>query len=117
MMSVDINQGYPEACTSPGFMTTRTRTPKPGPPGTAVLEQLAELDVESISPATARKLLEFRFAAAHHARVKALSRKAQLGTLSPAEHQELDEYIRVGALLSILQSRARRVLKDTGPTP
>ena len=99
-------------------MATRTRTTKPGPPGTAVLEQLAELGVESISPATARKLLEFRFAAAHHARVKALSRKAQLGTLSPAERQELEEYIRVGTLLSILQSRARRVLKNNaGPTP
>ena len=118
MMSVDINQGYPKVSMSPELMATRTRTMKPGPAGTAVLEQLAELDVASISPATARKLLAFRFAAAHHARVKTLSRKAQLGTLSPAEQQELDEYIRVGTLLSILQSRARRVLKNNaGPTP
>src|SRR5262249_52424630 len=117
MMSVDITQKYPEITMSPELMATRTHTTKPEPPGTAVLEQLAELEVESISPATARKLLEFRFAAAHHARVKALSRKAQLGTLGPAEHQELDEYIRVGTLLSILQSRARRVLKDAGLTP
>jgi hypothetical protein len=98
-------------------MATRTGRTKPGPAGTAVLEQLAELDAESLSPATARKLLEFRFAAAHHARVKALSRQAQAGTLDPAEQEELDEYIRVGTLLSILQSRARRVLKNAGQAP
>ena len=46
-----------------GYMATRTSTTKPGPAGTAILEQLAELDVESIAPATARKILEFRFGA------------------------------------------------------
>jgi hypothetical protein len=97
-------------------MATRTGSTKSGPPGTEVLEQLAELDVESLSPATARKLLEFRFGAPHHRRVKALSRKAHAATLSPAEQQELDEYIRVGTLLSILQSRARRALKAAGQT-
>jgi hypothetical protein len=97
-------------------MATGAGRTKPGPAGTAILEQLAELNVESISPATARKLLEFRFGAAHHARVKALSRKAQAGTLGPAEQEELDEYICVGTLLAILQSRARRVLKDAAQT-
>jgi hypothetical protein len=101
---------------NPGLMATRTGTTRPGPAGTAVLEQLAELDVESISPATARKLLEFQFSAPHHARVKALSHKAQGGTFSPDEQEELDEYIRVGTLLSILQSRARRVLNVAGQT-
>ena len=98
-------------------MATKARTAEPGPPGTAVLEQLAELDVESISPATARKIIGFRFAASHHQRVKALSQQAQAGTLSPTEQQELDEYIRVGTLLSILQSRARRALKAAGQAP
>ncbi len=98
-------------------MATRIRTTKPGPAGTAILEQLAELDVESISPATARKILEFRFGASHHTRVEALSEWAQSGTLTPAEQEELDEYIRVGTLLSILQSRARRALKAAGQAP
>jgi hypothetical protein len=102
---------------NPGLMATKTGTTKPGPAGTAILEQLAELAVESISPATARKVLEFRFGASHHTRVKALSRKAQAGTLTPAEQEELDEYIRVGTLLSILQSRARRALKAAGQAP
>ena len=88
-------------------MVSRTGTTKPGPPGTAILEQLAGLDAENLSPATARKLLEFRFDAPHHRRVEALSQKAQAGTLAPEEREELDEYIRVGTLLSVLQSRAR----------
>jgi hypothetical protein len=100
-----------------GLMATRTGTTKSGPPGTAVLEQHAELDAESLSPATARKILEFQFGTSHHQRVKALSRKAQAATLSPAEQEELDEYIRVGTLLSILQSRARRALKAAGQAP
>jgi hypothetical protein len=49
--------------------------------------------------------------------VEALSRKAQTGALSPDEREELDDYIRVGTLLSILQSRARRVLEAAGQDP
>jgi hypothetical protein len=97
-------------------MATRAGTTKTGPVGTAVIEQLAEIDVESISPATARKLLELEFGGGHHARVKALSQKAQAGTLNLAEREELDEYIRGGTLLSILQSRARRVLENARQT-
>ena len=101
---------------NPELMATRAGTTKTEPVGTAVLEQLAELDVESISPAAARKILDFRFDASHHARVNALSQKAQEGTLTPSEQDDLDEYIRVGILLSILQSRARRALKNAGET-
>ena len=92
-------------------MATKASTAEPGSPGTAVLEQLADLDVASISPTVARKILGFRFAASHHRHVKALSQKAQTGTLDPAEPEELDEYLRVGTLLSILQSRAPPRLK------
>jgi hypothetical protein len=95
-------------------MATRTASAKPESVGTAVLEQLAELEVRSISPETARKLLQFRFDPVHHDRVNVLSEKAQQGALTSAEQSELDEYIRVGSLLSILQSKARQVLKKAG---
>lgn len=97
-------------------MVTEAGTPKPEPVGTAVLEQLAELDVRSISPETARKLLQFRLDASHHERVSLLSEKAQQGTLTPSEQVDLDDYIRVGTLLGILQSRARQVLRNAGQT-
>jgi hypothetical protein len=101
----------------PDLMATRTGTAKPEPVGTAVLGQLADLDVKSLTPEIARRLLGLRFDASHHERVGALSDKAQKGTLTPGEQDELDEYIRVGTLLSILQSRARQALKNAGQTP
>jgi hypothetical protein len=97
-------------------MATKTGTSKPEPVGTAILEQLADIDVRSLSPETARKLLELRFDATHHARVNDLSAKAQEGTITPAEGEELDEYLRVADLLAILQSRARQALNDAGVT-
>jgi hypothetical protein len=95
-------------------MATKTGTAGLEPVGTALLEQLADLDVRSISPGTARKLLELRFGSSHQRRVTALSQKAQEGTLTPAERAELDEYIRVADLLAILQSRARQALRNAG---
>jgi hypothetical protein len=97
-------------------MITKPGRSKPGPVGTAVLKQLADLDVQSISPETARKLLRFQFDDSHHERVRLLSEKARQGTLTPSEQDDLDEYIRVGTLLGILQSRARRVLRNAGQT-
>ena len=98
-------------------MATETGTSKPAPVGTAVLGQLADLAVQSISPETARKLLRLRLDSSHHERVAVLSAKAREGTLTPAERDELDEYLHVADLLAILQSRARRALKDAGLTP
>jgi hypothetical protein len=69
-----------------------------------------------MSPTTARKLLELSFSRPQQERVALLSEKAQEGTLAPPEQDELDEYIRVADLLAILQSRARRTLKDADPS-
>jgi hypothetical protein len=98
----------------PTLMVIKPGTSTPKPVGTAVLEQLAQLDVQSISPETARKLLEAHFDASHHERVSLLSEKAEQGTLTAAEQEDLDEYLHVGSLLGILQSRARQVLRNAG---
>ncbi len=79
-----------------------------------MLEQLADLDVKSISPAVAHKLLGVAFTRSHQHRVDALSEKAREGSLTSAEQAELDEFIRVADLLAILQSRARQALKRAG---
>ena len=92
-------------------MTTDANSPKHEHPAIGVLRQHADIDPESLSPGTARKLLELSFSRPQQERVALLSEKAQEGTLTPAEQEELDEYIRVGTLLSILQSKARRTLR------
>ena len=89
------------------FMATKTVAAKPEPVGTAMLEQLADLDAKSISPETARKFLDLAFSRLQQERVHALSQKAREGSLTPTEGAELDEFIRVANLLAILQSRAR----------
>ena len=94
-------------------MATRTGTSRV-PIGTALLEQLADLDAHTLSPQTACKLLELKVDRSHQRRVTALSKKARAGSLLPSEKSELDEYIRVANLLAILQSRARQALKRAG---
>jgi uncharacterized protein YnzC (UPF0291/DUF896 family) len=46
------------------------------------------------------------------ARVNELSAKAREGSLTEAETQELDSYLHIGSLLAVMQSKARRLLKN-----
>jgi hypothetical protein len=96
------------------LMATKAGAAKPEPAGISLLEQLAELDADSLSPETARKLLHLRFESSHEKRVDVLSEKARQGSLLPSERDDLDEYLRVADLLAILQSRARQALKNAG---
>jgi hypothetical protein len=43
--------------------------------------------------------------------MRELSAKARRGTLTPEEDAEMDNFERVGSILSILKSKARQVLK------
>jgi hypothetical protein len=59
----------------------------------------------------ARAIVKLGFDPADKARMNALAEKARQGTLTKSEDEELENYIRVGHLLSIMQSKARKVLK------
>jgi hypothetical protein len=95
-------------------MATKSVGEKPVPVGTAVLEQLVELDAKSISPETARKLLDLALTPAHQGQVDAWLQKAREGSLTSGERADLDEFIRVADLLAILHSRARQALARAG---
>ena len=77
----------------------------------AILSRVLEPDKPTLSPTAARDLLALDFSPADKDRMRELSAKARAGTLTPAEQAETDNYERVGHLLSILQSKARRSLK------
>jgi hypothetical protein len=98
-------------------MATTTGTPRAEHIGTAMLEQLADLEARSLFPETARSFLRLGFGRPHQERVDVLSEKARRGVLTPAEGEELDEFIRVGNVLAILQSKARQALKRAGLAP
>ena len=63
---------------------------------------------------TARHIVQLDFTPDERSRMHELAEKGQAGVLSPEDESELDHYCRVGTMLSILQSRARQVLKPRG---
>jgi len=65
----------------------------------------------TFSVAVARAILDFDFCEADRERMHELSAKAQEGTLSGREQAQLDNFERVGHLINLMQSKARRSLK------
>jgi hypothetical protein len=76
----------------------------------AILRRVVDSDNEDLSPEAARALLRLRFGARDRARMNRLAAKNRDGKLKSNEELELENYIRVGQTLGILQSKARRSL-------
>jgi hypothetical protein len=76
----------------------------------AIFARLWETENGGLSPALARHIVKLGFPKEDKARMHELAVKNQDGRISPQERAELDSYIRVGDLLAILQSRARKLL-------
>ena len=69
-----------------------------------------------LTPRVARALLSLSIPKNELDRMHELSKKAQAGTLTPEEDAEMDEFERVGSILSTLKSKARQVLKRSTRT-
>lgn len=98
-------------------MAVTTRASKPTSVGTEILDQLAKVDARSLSPATARELLDVNFLPAARARIEVLMARSGEGRLTDAEQEELDEYLRVADLVAVLHSKARQALKASAQVP
>jgi hypothetical protein len=70
----------------------------------------------SLTPELARHVLGLKFIPADEARVRELIDRNREGKISATELDELDNYVRVGDLLALLQSKARQRLKQTPTT-
>ncbi len=66
---------------------------------------------EELSPRVARAILGLSFPKNDISRMHELSAKGRAGTLTPEEDAEMDNFERVGSILSTLKSKARQVLK------
>lgn len=66
--------------------------------------------VESFTPAVARKIVNLRADPELEEHVNELRRKANEGTLSPAEDAEYKDFVESVDVISILQAKARRFL-------
>ncbi|MCI0682347.1 MAG: hypothetical protein L0Y71_09600 [Gemmataceae bacterium] len=65
-----------------------------------------------MSKQTARAILALSFPADDQQRMRELSAKNKEGALSAEEELELDHFCRVGRTLTILKSRARKLLNN-----
>lgn len=75
----------------------------------AIWDRVLHLD-ESMSTTAARALLKLRFPPQDVARMQTLAAKSRQGDLTESETVEMDAFERMGCLLDILHSNARRVL-------
>ena len=80
----------------------------------AILGRLMQA-TDSMSRDVAEYLLSIGFDADDTERMNVLAERAREGNLTPQEAAELDSYLHVGSFLSILQSKARRLLKSEVP--
>ena len=68
-------------------------------------------DAERLTPTLARHVLKLGWTADDESRMRELSARNSIASITDAERRELDRYLEVGLTLSILHSRARKVLK------
>ena len=79
----------------------------------AVLDRFLEPVRESLTPAQARRLLEFKADEGLQAKIDELARKANNSTLTEEERAEYEAFVEAGNLIAMLQATARGVLKGS----
>ena len=85
--------------------------------GAAILGRVIRPDDPTLSPEAARSILKLTFDRSDQERIASLLEKNQEGALTPGEREEVDEFLRADAFLSVLQSKARLSLKRAGLAP
>jgi len=77
----------------------------------ALLGRLLHLDKPTLTSEAARSILALDFGQADRERMHQLALKAQEGSLTAEEKVEINHYERIGHLLSMMKSKARKSLK------
>jgi S-adenosylmethionine:tRNA-ribosyltransferase-isomerase (queuine synthetase) len=83
----------------------------------AIFLRLWETEDGKLPRTLARIILKLGFPKYDKARMHELALKNQEGQITPSELEELDNYIKAGDLLAILQSKARSALKGHKRAP
>ena len=79
----------------------------------AIFTRVWDDEPNGLTPTVARHVLKLRFSSADQARMHELAEKNQAGELTASEIEELDNFVKVGDLLALLQSKARQRLRKT----
>jgi len=79
---------------------------------TTILDRIIEPFAECLTPDAARKIVAIKADDAMQRRVDDLADKANAGTLTEIEQSEYDRYLAAFHFVTILQSRARRIIQS-----
>jgi hypothetical protein len=82
---------------------------------TDILTDFVEPGRPGLSPEVAQELLSLRFNDEATTRIRDLLQKNDAETITPAEKGRLENYLRVGELLDLLQAKARHTLRQAVP--
>jgi uncharacterized protein YnzC (UPF0291/DUF896 family) len=82
----------------------------------AILRRVVDPEQPFLSTEAAQAILRLAFHENDRARMNRLAAQNRANTLTPDEELELNSYIRVGQMLGILQSKARRSLRTVKKT-
>jgi len=74
------------------------------------LDRFLEPVTDALTPETARAIVEFRWDEQTQSRVEDLRQKAREGSLTPDEDAEYKEFVEAVDVISIIQSKARKLL-------
>lgn len=85
--------------------------PHAGTSEAAIFGRVLEPESATLDVAAARAILELDFKQSDKDRMRVLLAKAKEGTLTAGEQVEIDNYERVGHMLSLMKSKARRSIK------
>jgi hypothetical protein len=77
----------------------------------AIWRRIMDPENNGLSPEAARSILKLKFSAKDRARMNTLAQKNRGGTATVDERQELESYVKVGDVLSLLHLKARKSIK------
>ena len=69
-----------------------------------------------LNPEVAKSVLKWKFTARAVRRMNHLAERNRKGTITDAEREQLQRYLRVGSLINLIQAKARLSLQSAGQT-
>ena len=79
-----------------------------------ILKEVVDPNRSTFSPQLVQELLSLKFNEDATNRIRDLLQKNNSGTISSAEKSTLDNYLRVGEFLDLIQAKARLTLHQNG---
>jgi hypothetical protein len=81
-----------------------------------ILSDVIAANRGDFTPDVAKSVLKWKFKAVAVRRMNTLAEKNRQGTITEAEREQLQRYLRVGSLINLIQAKARLSLQSKSRT-